>query len=261
MEKHGVKEGEVAVKQDNDVLDTWFSSGLLPLAVTGWFEGKSPVDGAPLSLMETGHDIIFFWVARMAFLSLLLAGKLPFDRVLLHGMICDSNGKKMSKSKCNVVDPMHLIDGASLEELVQQSKDYFESGLISNEIFTESMKKSIKAWPKGLPICGADVLRLSLLQSDFKEQKVNFDLNKTIKKRVFSNKMHQTVRFILRHIEDDQFKQVTLVSLTVSCQIVLLNVVHFRMPLSFPALTDGLSPNLLNSLNCVTSPSAHTTCM
>lgn len=171
--------------------------------------------------METGHDIIFFWVARMVLLSLQLSGKLPFDKVLLHGMICDSNGKKMSKSKGNVVDPMHLIEGANLEQLIQQSKDYFEAGLISDEVYTELMRKTLKAWPNGLPICGADTLRLSLLQSDFKEQKVNFDVNKTVKKRVFSNKMHQTVRFILLHLEDKNFEQVSLVSyLKVNLKII-----------------------------------------
>ncbi|XP_017487366.1 PREDICTED: valine--tRNA ligase-like [Rhagoletis zephyria] len=202
----------ITVKQDSDVLDTWFSSGLLPLAVTGWFDGHTGSPNhrrLPLSLMETGHDIIFFWVARMVMLSLQLSGRLPFDRVLLHGMICDSNGKKMSKSKGNVVDPMHLIEGANLEQLIQQSKDLFDAGLISDEVFTELMKRTLKAWPNGLPVCGADVLRLSLLQSDFKEQKVNFDLSKTVKKRVFSNKMHQTVRFILLHL-DDHFEQVSL---------------------------------------------------
>ena len=166
----------------------------------------------------------------MVMLSLQLSGRLPFDRVLLHGMICDSNGKKMSKSKGNVVDPMHLIEGANLEQLIQQSKDLFDAGLISDEVFTELMKRTLKAWPNGLPVCGADVLRLSLLQSDFKEQKVNFDLSKTVKKRVFSNKMHQTVRFILLHL-DDHFEQVSLVGLSMQKVVQFLQLLFlFQAP-------------------------------
>ncbi|OTF72860.1 valyl-tRNA synthetase 2, mitochondrial (putative)-like protein [Euroglyphus maynei] len=204
-EKHGFKREEVELRRDQDVLDTWFSSALLPLAVTGWFQSKSFRD-LPLSLMETGHDIIFFWVARMTLISLMLSGRLPFDKVLLHGMICDEKGKKMSKSKANVVDPLHLIEGASFDQVLQQNKDYLDSGLITREKFTQVMNRLIKTSPKGIPVCGADILRLSLLQSRFKEQNIKFDLQKTIKKRVFANKMHQTVRFILLNLTDE-FKE------------------------------------------------------
>ncbi|XP_027198288.2 LOW QUALITY PROTEIN: uncharacterized protein LOC113792581 [Dermatophagoides pteronyssinus] len=204
-EKHGYQKEEIKLRRDQDVLDTWFSSALLPLAVTGWFESKRFQD-LPLSLMETGHDIIFFWVARMSLISLMLSGRLPFDKVLLHGMICDEKGKKMSKSKANVVDPLHLIEGASFDQVLQQNKDYFDSGLITREKFTQVMNRLIKTIPKGIPVCGADMLRLSLLQSRFKEQNIKFDLQKTIKKRVFANKMHQTLRFILINLTDE-FKE------------------------------------------------------
>lgn len=204
-EKHGFKKEEIEIRRDQDVLDTWFSSALLPLAVTGWFQSNSFQD-LPLSLMETGHDIIFFWVARMTLISLMLSGRIPFDKVLLHGMICDEKGKKMSKSRANVVDPLHLIEGASFDQILQQNKDYLDSGLITREKFTQVMNRLIKTLPKGIPICGADILRLSLLQSRFKEQNVKFDLKNAIKKRVFANKMHQTIRFILINLTNE-FKE------------------------------------------------------
>ena len=201
--KYNLADNDFELKQDNDVLDTWFSSALLPLAVTGYFNGQTYNDGAPLSLMETGHDIIFFWVARMVLLSVLLSNKIPFNKVLLHGMVCDENGKKMSKSKGNVVDPMHLINGASLDDLIEQYRNYYESGLITEETFSNTMKLIISNWNTGIPICGADILRLSLLQTDFKQQNVKFNLKNAVKKRTFSNKMYQTVRFILTNLDED----------------------------------------------------------
>ncbi|KAK5637738.1 hypothetical protein RI129_000080 [Pyrocoelia pectoralis] len=178
----------VTVRKDNDVLDTWFSSALLPIAIS---------KDVPLNLMETGHDILFFWVARMVLMSILLKNRLPFERILLHGMICDQNGKKMSKSKGNVIDPMHVINGSTLDQLIDSIKTSFEDGAISEKIFTGKLQEYLRNLPRGIEICGADVLRMSLLQSDFKDQKVNFDLQKALKKRVFVNKMHQTVRFLM----------------------------------------------------------------
>jgi valyl-tRNA synthetase len=104
---------DVEIEQDEDVLDTWFSSALLPFSSFGW---PQEVDGHyPLNIMETGHDILFFWVARMVMLGTRLTGRLPFDKVLLHGIICDAQGRKMSKSLGNVVQPEDIIYGATLE--------------------------------------------------------------------------------------------------------------------------------------------------
>lgn len=206
--KHGFNKNNITLRQDKDVLDTWFSSALLPLIVTGWFRGKT-FDNLPLSIMETGHDIMFFWVARMALLSLMLTNRLPFNKVLLHGMICDKTGRKMSKSKANVMDPNYIINGISLDELIKQNKEYLNSGIITNEKFLDNLKELLHNCPKGIPPCGADTLRLSLLKSRFKDYNVKYDYKKAIKTRI-PNKMHHTVRFILMNIRPE-FREIPLV--------------------------------------------------
>uniref|UniRef100_A0A1B0CCK5 valine--tRNA ligase n=1 Tax=Lutzomyia longipalpis TaxID=7200 RepID=A0A1B0CCK5_LUTLO len=116
-------EGKIdAISRDSDVLDTWFSSGLLPFSVFGWPGNPEEVQQYfPLNLMETGHDILFFWVARMTMLSLMLTGEIPFREVLLHGIICDSQGRKMSKSLGNALLPEQIINGATLKDLIKQN--------------------------------------------------------------------------------------------------------------------------------------------
>jgi len=198
------------VKQDTDVLDTWFSSALLPLTISGWPK-ETELKHFPLSLMETGHDIIFFWVARMVLMSLSLVGKLPFNRVLLHGMVCDAEGKKMSKSKGNVVDPIDIINGISLKEMKQKNIEYFKSGLLSKEQLNIALKGLDKKFPNGIPNCGADALRFSLLQLDFKEENVYFGVHNVIANRNFCNKMHQSVNFCLSNI-DNRFQRIDVSS-------------------------------------------------
>ena len=200
QDKH--PEREVSVNQDNDVLDTWFSSSLLPLSVNGW--PKSDVNSSesfPLSLMETGHDIIFFWVARMLLLSLCLTDRLPFRRVLLHGMIGDADGKKMSKSKGNVIDPIDVIDGIELKDMKKKNKELLNTGVLSKSQYNLSIKQLERKFPKGIIDCGADALRYYLLGTDFKEEKVVFNVQHVITNRNFCNKMHQTVRLFLMHTE------------------------------------------------------------
>ena len=119
-EKYGLAAGSYSLVQDEDVLDTWFSSGLFPLSVHGWPASDSPAlhQYYPLSVLETGSDILFFWVARMVMLcTYLTGGRLPFGTVLLHPLVRDKTGKKMSKSDGNVIDPNHLVAGVSLKEL------------------------------------------------------------------------------------------------------------------------------------------------
>merc|ERR1719180_670169 len=117
-EKFKVAESSIVLSQDPDVLDTWFSSGLFPFSVLGWPNKTDELDiFYPGSLLETGHDIIFFWVARMVFFGQKLLGKLPFKEVFLHAMVRDAHGRKMSKSLGNVIDPLHVMYGITLEEL------------------------------------------------------------------------------------------------------------------------------------------------
>lgn len=147
------------ITQDADVLDTWFSSALYPFAALGW-PTKTPdfQKFFPNSILETGSDILFFWVARMVMLSYALTDQKPFSQIWLHPMVRDKQGKKMSKSKGNVIDPMDLIQGRSLEELLKNRP----SGLTPQElrVYESTTKKN---FPDGIPECGADALRFALL--------------------------------------------------------------------------------------------------
>ena len=203
------------MKQDEDVLDTWFSSALLPLSINGWPKidlNESDV-GFPLSLMETGHDIIFFWVARMVLMSLSLEERLPFRRVLLHGMICDADGKKMSKSKGNVIDPIDIIDGIPLKAMKEKNRQYFNSGVLSEQQLTHSLRLLEQNFPKGIIDCGADALRYYLLQTDFKEEKILLNVKHVFENRNFCNKMHQTIRFFITNI-DHNFQSMDILSVS-----------------------------------------------
>ncbi len=212
------------MKQDNDVLDTWFSSALLPLTINGWPK-ESQLKHFPLSLMETGHDIIFFWVARMILMSLALESKLPFNRVLLHGMVCDSEGKKMSKSKGNVIDPNDVINGITLDQMKQKNIEYFESGLLSKTQLDISLKGLNQKFPNGIPVCGADALRFSLLQLDFKEENVNFGAHNVIANKNFCNKIHQSVNFFISNI-DNRFEKIDI------CLVLLYFYAIFKLNIS-----------------------------
>tara|TARA_B110000208_G_C11740561_1_gene419751 strand:+ start:794 stop:1237 length:444 start_codon:yes stop_codon:yes gene_type:complete len=129
--KFGKTAEELTLVQDEDVLDTWFSSGLFPFSTMGWPKKTADFEAFfPGAVLETGHDILFFWVARMVMMSLELTDQLPFKTVFLHAMVRDGDGQKMSKSLGNVIDPLEVIDGATLESLhekVRHSSSFFES--------------------------------------------------------------------------------------------------------------------------------------
>jgi len=190
------------VEQDEDVLDTWFSSGLFPFSVFGWpdTEGNDDFDAFfPTSLLETGMDILFFWVARMVMMSIGLTGKLPFHTIYLHAMVRDAHGRKMSKSLGNVIDPLEVIDGISLEDL---NAKLLEGNLPDKEI-EKAKKGQAQDFPDGIPECGADALRFGLLAYTLQGRNVNMDINRVVGYRHFCNKVWNATRFGLMYFGDD----------------------------------------------------------
>jgi len=196
-EKLGCPPEEVLLARDEDVLDTWFSSGIYPFAVHGWPHATEDLDNFyPLSLMETGHDILFFWVARMVMLGIALTGKLPFHQVTLHGIICDTQGRKMSKSLGNVIDPMHVIKGVSLESLQNELKASHENGYIDKEEFDLASDNVVNQFPEGISTFGTDALRWGLSSYDIKSQQINLDMTVIKTSLHWCNKIWQLCKFL-----------------------------------------------------------------
>lgn len=196
------KLGSKDIIQDSDVLDTWFSSSLLPLTVSGWpdedtFSKNCKQGFFPLHIMETGFDILNYWVSKMVMMSLALTGKVPFNLVLLHGMICDHEGKKMSKSKGNVIDPLDLIDGINLSDLQHRARESCAQGIIDEQNLEYILENQKKLFPRGIPNCGSDGLRAYLLSHDFQEEVVRISIAQIEKVRRLSNKIWNVYRYIL----------------------------------------------------------------
>ena len=188
----------LTVTQDEDVLDTWFSSGLFPFAVFGWPEATPDLASHyPTSLLETGHDILFFWVARMAMLGLeLMDGVAPFHTVYLHTMVRDAHGRKMSKSLGNVVDPLAVIEGIGLDELHATLE---AANLDPREV--EIAKKGQAAdFPDGIEECGADALRLALVSYTTQARDINLDIHRVVTYRHWCNKLWNAVRFAVLNL-------------------------------------------------------------
>ena len=192
---------EFTLLQDEDVLDTWFSSALLPFSSFDWPNVESDEFKAffPNHVLETGNDILFFWVARMVMMSLLLTDKVPFKEVILHSMVRDENNEKMSKTKGNVIDPLEVIDGCDLDTIVKK---------IQNSVLKESEKKKSIAYKKkkfkdGIPRCGSDALRYSLLGYFNETKDINLDLSIVIRDRQFCNKIWNSYKLIRMLIPDD----------------------------------------------------------
>lgn len=189
-------DANVAVVQDNDVLDTWFSSSLLPFTVFGWPEvDPNPLPEYPLSVLETGYDILGCWVHRMALMSRMITGRYGFDKVFLHAMVGDANGKKMTKSLGNVIDPIDVIKGITLPELWAKSEKLNAEGLLSDEDLEKAKQGQQKLMPKGIPECGADGLRLSLIQADVKTQAIRLNVTNIAHNGRLMNKMWNAYRF------------------------------------------------------------------
>ncbi|XP_077506739.1 valine--tRNA ligase, mitochondrial-like isoform X2 [Amblyomma americanum] len=199
--KLGVEREDVLhLRQDEDVLDTWFSSALIPFSVFGW-PRKRLHDFYPLSLMETGQDILFFWVARMVMLGKELTGQLPFTKVLLHGMIRDSEGRKMSKSLGNVLDPLDIIDGKSLQDMEATTNELYRQGYIGTDELHVALQSQRRTFPEGVTKCGSDALRLAMLSYNVKASNVNFQMKDAVYWLHFCNKFWQATRFFLSAVE------------------------------------------------------------
>jgi valyl-tRNA synthetase len=186
------------VRRDDDVLDTWFAASLLPLAALGWPHADAAAHIKrfyPLSLLETGSDIIFFWAARMAMMCAYLApdGQLPFKQLLLHALVRDAKGRKMSKSLGNVINPLHVQQGATLAELC----DYMSAGNLSAREQARALESLRRDYPNGMPQCGTDALRISLLLYTEQSRSINLDMARIFANTKFCNKVWNATRFAL----------------------------------------------------------------
>jgi len=234
---------DIELRQDDDVLDTWFSSALWPFSTMGWPEDTQTLNTFyPTSVLVTGFDIIFFWVARMIMMGLKFMNDVPFREVYIHGLIRDQDGQKMSKSKGNVLDPLDIVDGIDLDGLLAKRTD----GLMQPHLMKQIEQATRKDFPNGIAPCGADALRMTLASLATTGREISLDLGRVEGYRNFCNKLWNAAQYVFTHTDDlsDGEMELTVADRWIQSQLhetvtnVHKSIGDYRLDLAAQALYD-----------------------